>query len=379
VPESHSVATPRRQGLRILGTVAGCIAIAVATLLIVEGGASVYLFYRDYRDAAGPAAVARPYTEYDTLLGWVSRRSFSSPNEYGHGISLTTTAERFRGTRPIDPSTPAQTRLVCSGDSFTMGVGVDDESYWCRRLEQYFPGLQTLDMGQAAYGLDQAYLWYKRDGVPIPHQIQLLALTDLQFERSLTGRYLGRYKPNLEIEDGRLVTKNIPVPHQTREALRRAFAGRVVETLRSVQAVRRIPGYDGRERAALQVDAQWPLFEKIFDEVVALHRQHGTYLVMAYLPTKRDVKPGYLDARRRRLAAYAMRQNIPFVDLTPDLRKLSADTIDLSYISRVPEGAPPEVAGHWSELGNAWAARIIAAHLAEMQAIARVLPAYKLE
>jgi hypothetical protein len=167
------------------------------------------------------------------------------------------------------------------------------------------------------------------------------------------------------------------VPAQTQEALRKAFAARTIETLRAMQLVRRIPGYDGRQRAALDVDRKWPLFEKMFDDLVALHRQRGTELVMAYYPTMRDVRPGYLDARRKRLADYAQRRGIPFIDLTPELRKLPQDTIDLSYISRVPAGAPPEVAGHWSDLGNAWAARLMAERLSQIPAVAHALPAYR--
>lgn len=367
-----------RPARAVITFVAG-VAIAVVTVLSIEGAASAYLLAKDYRATKAPTAYAQPYTEYDTLLGWVNRPSFSSPNAYGRGIGLTTTPERFRGPVSIATSSTPSTRLVCSGDSFTMGVGVADSNTWCTLLQRHFPGLQTVNMGQAAYGLDQALLWYRRDGLRHPHQVQLLGLIDLMFERSLTGRYAGREKPRLVLDDDELATTNVPVPAQTREALRRAFAARTVETLRVMQLVRRMPGNDGRERAAQAVDRQWPLFEKALDDLVALHRERGTQLVMAYYPTIRDVRGTYLDARRRRIAEYAERRAIPFIDLTPNLRALSADSVALLYIARerpIP-GVPAEVPGHFSDEGNAWAAGLLAERLAATPAVARLLPAYR--
>jgi len=348
---------PAERWIRRLGGLLLVIAIVIATLLMIEGAASVALFWRDYATATEPNAIVRPHTEHDTLLGWVNRPSFSSPDEYGRGIGLTTTPERFRGRSPLGTLVSGRVRVICSGDSFTMGVGVGDEDNWCRLLERTLPGLETVNMGQGAYGVDQAYLWYRRDGVRVRHQIQILGLTDVQFERSLTGTYSGRFKPYFELDGDRLVTRNVPVPHQTMAALRRAYAARLVEELRVVQVVRRIPRFDGRQRGAEQVMARWALFERIFDDLAALHRANGTQLVIAYLPTGRNRAPGYLDARRRRLADYATRRGLTFVDLTPSLRKLSADSLDLTFISRIEPGVARGVLGHYSVYGNAWVAR----------------------
>ena len=36
-------------------------------------------------------------------------------------------------------------------------------------------------MGQGGYGIDQAYLWYKRDGTKLDHDVQILRLSLMIF------------------------------------------------------------------------------------------------------------------------------------------------------------------------------------------------------
>src|SRR5439155_1903766 len=105
-------------------------------------------------------------------------------------------------------------RIICSGDSFTLGFGVDNTHSWCELLSSLEPRLETVNMGQGGYGVDQAYLWYKRDAAKIGHQAQLLAFVTDDFYRMQSSSFSGYGKPVLEVEDGRLVVKNAPVPRQ---------------------------------------------------------------------------------------------------------------------------------------------------------------------
>jgi len=220
------------------------------------------------------------------------------------------------------------------------------------------PGVQTVNMGQGAYGLDQAYLWYRRDAARVPHQVQVLALNYVQFERALVPTFACRFKPHFTLEGDRLVLRNVPVPVQTMSALRREYASsRLIEQLRIVQAIRRITPFDGRARPAAEVLARWPLFEAIFDELLAFHRTNGTQLVIAYLPTRYDARPGYLDERRRRLGDWAARRDVPFIDLTPALRVLPIDSLDASFIRILEPGVAQGVLGHYTAAGGTWAAR----------------------
>src|SRR5271157_4803646 len=106
---------------------------------------------------------------------------------------------------------PGKTRIVCSGDSFTLGNGVDNDHTWPQLLASRAKNLETVNMGQGGYGADQAYLWYKRDGVPLDHNIQIFALISPDFYRMQHSSFNGYGKPMLTVENERLVTTNVPV------------------------------------------------------------------------------------------------------------------------------------------------------------------------
>jgi hypothetical protein len=46
-------------------------------------------------------------------------------------------------------------------------------------------------MGQGGHGVDQAYLWYKRDGVKLKHDFLLFAFITLDFQRMQQRDFLG--------------------------------------------------------------------------------------------------------------------------------------------------------------------------------------------
>ena len=96
---------------------------------------------------------------------------------------------------------------------------------------------------------------------------------------------------------------------------------------------------------------------------------NGTRLAIAYLPTRRDARPSYLDERRRRLAEYAARRGVPFVDLTPALRALPADSLELAFISRIESGVAPGVIGHYTPAGGTWVAHQLALSFAAIPSL----------
>lgn len=361
--------TKPRSAIKLLAL--SLVLLCLAPLLIatvIEGGASFLLFANAYRRAQAPTGVSRPHTQHDTLVGWVNKKNFASPDEYGAGVALTTDSSGFRFNTLAPTVDRTQAQLVCSGDSFTLGYGVTDNAAWCALLQQELPGLRTVNMGQGAYGLDQAYLWFKRDA-PSQHAVQVFAMIDVQFDRATTANYQGRIKPLLAMSDNRLVVRNTPVPVQTTEALRRAYSARLLNDLRIVQLFRSFSFGDGAAKAQAAVDERWPLFERVFTELDSINRARGSALVLMYLPTRRDAEPGPLDARRARIATFASSHNIRLVDLTMSMRALPADSLDMLFIARAPANAAPGVPGHYSVAGNAWVARLLSRELVAVPAL----------
>ena len=350
--------------------------VPAALLFVIEGGTSFLLFGREYLTAPAPSTALRAHVAPDTLLGWVNRPNQSIPNEYGAGIGLTTTALGFRSTDRATPADTAAPRLVCSGDSYVLGVGVGDAPTWCAQLAAAFPGLQTINMGQEGYGLDQSFLSYRRDGTRLGHDVVLFAVTDLALERATTTDNDGRSKPSLGVDGGALRATNVPVPPPSGAAIRRATRGRQWNELRLAQLLNRLPSFNRRARAAARVDAQWDVFERAFDELNALTKGAARTLVLVYLPTGRDLQAGPGDGRRARLVAYAARRQLRVIDLTPAMRAMRPDSLDLAFIVQPPPGAAPGVRGQYSVLGHTWVARALAARLSDVPALVarRVAP-----
>ena len=70
-------------------------------------------------------------------------------------------------------------KKISSGDSFTLGYGVNNEETWPTAFSKLDERFETINMGQGGYGVDQSYLWYKRDGLEFDHQIHLFAFNGL--------------------------------------------------------------------------------------------------------------------------------------------------------------------------------------------------------
>src|SRR5262249_61166523 len=131
---------------------------------------------------------------------------------YGRGIDFTTNSRGFRNTYDASVAVPrGKVRIICSGDSFTLGYGVSDQHTWCHLLSSLKPGVETVNMGQGGYGGDQAYLWYMREGVKLEHQFQLLAFITGDIYRMQSASALGYDKPVLDIAAGRIGGKDARV------------------------------------------------------------------------------------------------------------------------------------------------------------------------
>ena len=62
---------------------------------------------------------------------------------------------------------PGSLRIAAFGDSFTHGDEVPNEDTWQEILMRAHPDVEAMNFGVGAYGLDQAFLHYQRDGADI--------------------------------------------------------------------------------------------------------------------------------------------------------------------------------------------------------------------
>ena len=92
---------------------------------------------------------------HDTNLGWRMKPLYQS-----EGIKHN--SKGFRGSRDfmIKNDKP---RILALGDSFTYGLGVNDEQTYAHHLE-IITGMEVINAGVTAHGVDQSLLMWEKEG-----------------------------------------------------------------------------------------------------------------------------------------------------------------------------------------------------------------------
>ncbi len=158
------------------------------------------------------------YLTYSAQLGWTVK-----PNEAG--TLYHSNSNGVRSTREYTPEpAPHMTRIATCGDSFTHSDGVYNHETWQAALSQLDERLEVLNFGVPAFGMDQAFLRFQRDGHLYRSQIVFIG-----FMTENIFRHVNRYRPfyspktGLPLAKPRFVIKNqalalLPNPMATREA-----------------------------------------------------------------------------------------------------------------------------------------------------------------
>ena len=337
--------------------------------VLLEGLASSLLFLGDILGASRGALAERTHTRYDPLLGWVNVENVTIENLYGEGLDLRTNSQGFRANQDYDVSPPpGKLRIICSGDSFTLGYGVDNDHTWCQLLGGLDTRLETVNLGQGGYGIDQVYLWYKRDGSRLEHDVHLFTFITADFWRMRYRTFHGYAKPLLDVRDGKLVVENVPVPKAAFYAPWLARNMQLVDRLRTVQLLRSL-----LPRVA---DSELPdeahtreVLAKILEELAELNRSKNSTLIVVLLPTEADYAANESRGLRRFLTQELDRQQIPFFDLIRDLRELPLAEAQRLFIHQSPAGYEA-AGGHYTIRGNEYVAGLLHDRLVQTPAIA---------
>jgi hypothetical protein len=364
---THDTKRPRSRLGRATAFLLFNIAVVLILLLLCEGLASVYYAFR--AAFATPPVAESLHTAYDPQLGWINLPNIYLPNMYGPGKFLRTNSQRFRNNNDFTKNVAlGKTRIICSGDSFTLGYGVDNDHTWPQQLAAHAANLETVNMGQGGYGADQAYLWYKRDGAVLDHDIQILALSSPDIYRMQHAAFNGYGKPVLTVENDRVVATNVPVP-RTMEVwsprLVRAESAlsnlNITRMLRSVfkfkAAAPLTPSKERNEETA------WVL-STMLDDLAQTNRAKNSVFVLAHLPTREELSGDSGVSWGTFLAQYARQHRVLYLDFLDDFRRLPPSELEKLFITRAAVDFPG-AAGHYTEAGNALIADLIYRRLLE--------------
>ncbi len=351
--------------------------VVMVVFILCEGLASITFFIQELRETKPVAE--RLHTRYDPELGWVNIPNTDIEDMYGPGLHMRINSQGFRNDKDFSVEIPAgKVRFICSGDSFTFGFGVSNDQTWCHVLSTLDQRLETVNMAQGGYGIDQAYLWYKRDGDKLAHNVQLFAFITTDFDRMQRDKFLGYGKPVLKVEDGELVVDNVPVS-------RRAFFvpwatqhQNAINELRSVQFLKEtfFQGSAASPKPELDEPTIITLSWHVLKELQQINQARGSKLVLVYLPTQADYKGDdsaiKTDTRRRYVRQAAAEAGLLFIDLVDEFRQLSRDEMNALFI---PNGAIdfPGAAGHYSAKGNEYIAHRLYQELLAQPEISNML------
>jgi hypothetical protein len=223
---------------------------------------------------------------------------------------------------------------------------VGNDQAWCQLLAAANPRIESVNLGHNGYGVDQAYLWYKRNSDRLEHDVHIFAFIGGDFSRMKKTVFRGYGKPTLALREGELVVENVPVPMPEREAIgfervRHALGQLSVVKLRAelfpsapeTGEIRR----DTREVAAV-----------IFEDLARINREKESTLVLVFLPTLWDYRGSPASEKWREFVrAEATRRGWLFVDVTRDLRKVPRLEVDSLF------------RGHYTDKGNAFVAGVL--------------------
>lgn len=340
--------------------VAGNLAVLVAVVIVAEGVSSTLLFSKAIWDRA---VLARReglgHTQFDPLLGWSAIPNSTFVDLYGPGRTLTTNSQGFRAREEYAREvTEGRLRVICSGDSYTLGHGVGDDQPWCHVLQLLDPRLQTVNMGQAGYGFDQAYLWYTRDGADLDHDVQLLSYIQTDFERMRWPTFQSHPKPVLGLLEGRLQAVNTPLQELS---WIRWFASRVVsrshrglQSAELVRTARRALDSSAEADYPIGERATFALFEAMLDDLQERNRIKNSQLVVVALPALTnfarpdDYRGTVTDTITEAIAQACQVRGIPFLNLIQEFRRrLTFEQNEALYD------------GHYNVAGNRFVAELI--------------------
>ena len=168
---------------------------------------------RHRRDLGRLLADDLGYLTYSATLGWTIKPA-------GRGDLYRANAQGIRADREFARApTPGTLRIAAFGDSFTHGDEVPNEDTWQEILMRAHPAVEAMNFGVGAYGLDQAFLRYQRDGADYRARVVLIGFMPENLFRHVNvyrpffvpNSGLALAKPRYELDQGRLVLVENPM------------------------------------------------------------------------------------------------------------------------------------------------------------------------
>ncbi len=243
----------------------------------------------------------------------------------------------FRGPE-FQPKSGERTRILMLGDSFTYGIGVEDDETFSSRLMQLAPSLEVLNGGVNGYGTGQELIVLEELGERLRPDLVMVG-----FFWNDVANNVERDVHRFELVDGELVypepqtisaeTLELAMKPRRREWLRYSYLYRFVsDRLKIVNFWAKmalgIPHEDGDRLPASAREQAWNVQEALLVRMKQRAEALGSRLALLVIPEQVQVQP---DAHvlglvaddyeiQERIKEIGRRHEIPVIDLLPRLR-----------------------------------------------------------
>ncbi|TAN44932.1 MAG: hypothetical protein EPN22_04705 [Nitrospirae bacterium] len=286
-------------------------------------------------------------------------------------------------------------RILLIGDSFFWGYGVNDKEVISEVLQNKFgKGVEALNGSVTGYGTDQELLWLTEEGLKYKPDIVVLGFFPYNDIEEIAASIIYGYpKPFFNLEGGRLMLKNVPVP-DTRETRRKGFEepttlwGRLKKFLRHNTHIYPFAASRLNSNKTLRqffIDTgiaeeyTWDLpgvaFYKLSDKEKAMDLSDalllelrkvsegaGAKFLLVFIPRKESLAKSsgdnvtrgvreWNDNARRYLKDFTSEHKLAFIDLLPVLRSYNERGVALYHVK--------DYDNHWNAEGHRIAAEEI--------------------
>lgn len=242
--------TPRSRELSVASRVAAVGIGLVAGLLLCE------LVLRVARPVALQPGLedVEPFVVPDAALGWAGRPNLRSEArfdpDFRHAVSTNSRGLRNRET---SYARDARRRILCVGDSFTWGLGVESREAFPSLLERDLPNTEVINAGVIGWGTGQEWLWLEGEGPRYAPDVLILGFYVNDFWDN-AGSTLRGQRPVFRVRAGELVLETPPAPVPGRRDdpgfVGRPVRGRKESILRFLRAHSQVV-------RAFQLGAEW--------------------------------------------------------------------------------------------------------------------------
>jgi hypothetical protein len=320
---------------------------------IIDPGASLWHWPSYAVEPSQPSPGETLFT-YDPTLGWTPIPG-SSGTLLGKPFSFTA-----EGTRQQNGDRPPATGplIIAFGDSMTEGYGVGNDETWPAHLER-LTGRRVLNAGVRGYGLDQMVLRAERIIPELRPSTVILAFIADDISRTVLAVRDAKGKPYFVPDGEGLALRNVPVEVADRSSLMseaRHLLGysRVFDLVVNRLAVQQF--WYGRE-VGTGVDP-FVVSCRLMDRFAGLVEREGANALVVALPEQgvffdARAAAGQHEALTRVLGCAAM-AGLPTLNTLAAFEKENAGRDIDTYFAMM----------HFTDRGNAIAARAIAAALA---------------